>query len=457
MDGHERLGRAWRPMFDDAYQAVLAAIRDGRLPHDVDHDETEFGAAVDLAPLALQGALERLTDMGLVRPGSNGAFRVATLAPARWAQDVWALVGYLEVDMRSSMPAITDQDVERYAGIVEDARRAAAERDPAAMDTAMTASFVFWADVTPNRLASRFTVRALEQLRFGLATTVPWTVWRVEGWLAASLQAARLRDVPTAERAAHVLLRLWSTFLEEAAVTLGIDAPDLLVPPPIDPDEDAWVPDDLWYQLLGAVRDGSLERGREYGFAELLPRFRVPYARLLPRIRRLELMGLVVAGAHGDGSIRIATPTVEDWVESQELLLGLHEQSARWSVPYLTADEREAVVARIDLAGRYAQVRDYAYPVVLTDITRYLAVHSRNRAVRASTLVVISRMAYVLEDPPRFKQWNMQDFLELSREAVETADADLAAEAAHALTGHFDAHIAGVRDRYAPGTEHPPR
>jgi DNA-binding GntR family transcriptional regulator len=444
-------------MFDDAYQAVLAAIRDGRLPHGVDHDETEFGAAVDLAPMALQGALERLTDMGLVRPGPAGTFRVTTLTPARWAQDAWALVGYLEVDMRSAMGSITDADVARYAELVETARRAAAERDPAAMDAAMTATFAFWAGVTPNRLAARFTVRALEQLRFGLATTVPWTVWRVEGWLAASLQAARLRDVPTAERAAHVLLRLWPTFLEETATTLGIDARELLVPPPIGPDDGAWTPDDLWYELLGAVRDGSLERDREYAFAELLPRFRVPYARLLPGIRRLELMGLVVAGEHGDGSIRIAAPTVDDWAESQGLLLGLHEQSARWSVPFLSPTERAEVVARIDLAGRYAQVRDYAYPVVLTDITRYLAVHSRNRAVRESTLVVISRMAYVLEDPPRFRQWNMQDFLELSREAVGTADADVAAEASHTLTAHFDAHIASVRAQHGTKGDHPGR
>ncbi|WP_144709959.1 hypothetical protein [Curtobacterium pusillum] len=457
MEAHERLGRAWRPIFDEAYQAVLAAIRDGRLPHDVDHDETEFGAAMDLPPLALQGALERLADMGLVRPGPTGTFRVSTLAPARWAQDSWALVGYLEVDMRSAMATITDQDVERYAGLVDAARRAASERDPAAMDAAMTATFAFWAEIAPNRLAARFTVRALEQLRFGLATTVPWTVWRVEGWLAASLQAARLHDVPTAERAAHVLLRLWSAFLEEAAATLGIDAQDLLIPPPIDPDEVTWAPDDLWYELLGAVRDGSLERGREYGFAELLPRFRVPSARLLPGIRRLELMGLVVAGAHGDGAIRIASPTVEDWVESQELLLGLHEQSARWSIPFLTATERAEVVARIDLAGRYAQVRDYAYPVVLTDITRYLAVHSRNRAVRASTLVGISRLVYVLEQAPRFRQWNMQDYLELVREAVETRDAEVAADAAHALSTHFDAHIAEVRAQYAAGRGHPPR
>lgn len=440
----------WRPLFDDAFTRVLAAIRSGSLRDDRPHDALELCERFDVRPAILEGALQRLADIGLaeILPGDRVRFR--TLDAVTWAEASWLLVGLLEVAMRATVPRASSDDIDDYAALVATARRAADERGDE-LDPAFVATIGFWAERTPERLAGRLLVRTLQQVRYGLAEGVPWRIAAVEPWLASSLQAIRLGDTTSAEQAAHVLARLWERYLEDSAIDLHVDPASLLRPVAAESSDLYWAdwhPDDTWFEVLGSVRDGSLGLGREYPLRELTARFRIPSSRLLPMIRRLEVMGLVHAGPDRDGSVLVTTPTVDDWAETMALLLGLQEMCIRSAITTLT----DADVTELDVLSarvrREARVRDFAFTASLLEINRFFAVRSPNRPMRQTTAVTISRLAYILPEPPPFRQWDIEDFLQLLDEAVRERDPDLGSEACHALAKHFDAHIADVRSRY---------
>jgi DNA-binding GntR family transcriptional regulator len=450
MPGAEDAPERHRTVIDEAFMRILAGVRDGTLRHDVDHTELELGEQFDLRPGVLQGALQRFADIGMARRVPGDDIRFTTLDPVTWAEASWMLVGLVEVAMRAAVPAMTDDDVRQYEQLVTVARASAAARDDG-LDPAVFATIAFWADHTPEPLTAGLLRRALLQLRYGAASPAPWTVTAIESWLASSLQASRLRNAGSAERAAHVLGRLWRDHLTSVAERLGIAA-DALLRPVDAPSEHLywadWQADDDWFEVLGAIRGGSLERGQEYAFSTLTARFRLPLRRLLPMLRRLEVMGLVEGGTDADGSIVVATPGVEEWAQSLNVLAGMSEMSARSGFPELTATQAEEIQARITRVRRAARTRDYAYSVALFELHREIAVHARNRAMRETTLATISRLAFILPTSHPFEQWEIEDYLQLLEEAVQTRDPEVASEASHALAAHHDAHIAVVRAHY---------
>ncbi|WP_420369335.1 hypothetical protein [Curtobacterium sp. L1-20] len=447
-DARSDAGR--RPLFDDAFRRVLGAIRDGTLVDDRDYDLLELCERYSLHPAELDGALQRLADIGLARPLPGAVVRFTRLDPLAWAEGGWLLVGLLEVAMRATVPVATDQDLERYERLVDVARRAAAERGDE-LDPAVFATLAFWADRTPNLLTARLLVRTLEQVRYGLTTASPWQVTGIEPWAASSLQALRLKDPSSAEHAAHVFRRLWGHHLEQSARSWGLD-PVALVHPARVPNDDADrnVPqaDDVWLELLGSVRDGTLQRGQEYTIRGLAARLRVPVQRLLPMVRRLETMGLVRAGDDRNGSILVATTTVTDWAETIGLLLGLQEMCMRATVPALSEDDRDGFDSLVRRIRWQARTRDHAYTSSLLELNRFFAERCPDQTLRRTTTIMISRLAYVLPEAPAFRQWDTDDFLQLLSDAVRTGDADAASEACHALAVHFDAHVDDVTARY---------
>lgn len=434
-------------MFDAVFTELLASIRDGSLARDTDHDETELSALLDVPIEELRGGLQRLSDMGLVRQSGHGTFRLDSVSPERWAESSWVLVGLVEVAMRSSVGALGPAEVERYAELVARAREAASAHDPSALDTAMTDTIRFWGEATPNRVTGRLVLRSVVVDRYGLDPSRPWRIAGIEGWLAASLRAVREGDVAALERAAHVLLRLWHEHITDVAAQLGADPGPMLAPTGDGADAPFWAqwePDDLWFELLGAVRDGSFRRGERYALAEVARRFRVPGARVLPDVRRLEMMGLVIAD-DDLGAIRVAEPTIDDWADSIRLLVGLQETAMRACVRRLSADERATATGLVDAAARYARTRDYAYTVSLLELTRFFSARSGNRYLQATVSLALSRLAHILPDPPVYRQWDLDDVFELTREAITTGDPEIASESCHALAVHHEAHIAEVR------------
>lgn len=440
-----------RPLLDETFADVLGSVRDGTLAKDTDHDVLALCERYHVGPAALNGVLRRLREMGLARLAPTGAtVRFTHLDPATWAEGSWMLVGLVEVAMRSAAPAASDDDLQHYGDVVARARRAAAERGDE-LDPAVFATIEFWAERTPDLLVAHLLRQALAQVRYGLAIAAPWQVTDIESWVASSLQALRLRDRSSAERAAHVFARLWAHHLEHCATSWGLEPQALLSPTGASSSDmywSDWQPDDPWFELLGSLRDGSLEPGHEYTARGLSARFRIPVPHLLPMLDRLEVMGLVRPGDGLDASVTVTRPTLTDWSETLALLLGLQEMCARTSVARLTDDDREQLAAITLRIRRQARTKDYAYTSTLLELNRFFAAHSPNRAMRHTTTVVISRLAYILPEPPPFRQWEIEDFLQLIEEAVRTGEPDIASEACHALAAHFDAHIADVTARY---------
>lgn len=438
---------ARKPVFGDAFTLVIAGIRDGTLRDDTTYDVLALCERFDVDPAVLGGALQRLADIGLAEVLPGDAVRFTRLDPVTWADGTRMLVGLVEVAMRALVPVATDDDVEAYAGLVAAARRVSAERADG-LDTSILATIDFWADRTPESFTARLLVRTIQQMRYGLADRPRWHELDNEAWLASSLRALRLRDTGSAERAAHVFARLWDRYLASSGRELGADLDRRAGPASEELYWADWRPDHDWLEFLGSIRDGSLVRGREYALRELTARFRVPMQRLLPMVRRLEVMGLLEAGPDRAGSVLVSTPTLDDWAETITLLIGLQEMCARTSLPVLTdadVDEFSALVAR---ARREARVRDYAYTTTLLELTRFFGLRSPNRAMRQTTVVTISRLAYILPEPPPVRQWAVEDYLQLLEEAVRSRDPEIASDAHHALAVHFDAHVLDVRTRY---------
>ncbi|PYY40298.1 hypothetical protein DEJ03_16515 [Curtobacterium sp. MCLR17_043] len=331
-------------------------------------------------------------------------------------------------------------------------RRAATLRTPD-LDPAFWASLRFWIDRSPNAALARLGRGALERVRFGTSPSVPFRNTDVDDWAAASEQALRYPSPRAAERAAHVLARVWENQLAAVAPSLGYNPAGLLTVTSAAADVPtwaAWAPDDLWWDLLALVRDGTLERGRTYPPQDVAARLRRSARILTPLFRRLELMGLVERPPDALDSVRITDPGVQHWVDSLQLATTLTEMCARSAVPVLSADGRAELHRVIATVRQYARTRDYAFAVGMVELSRTLSRHTPNPWVAGNMRLAISRLAFVFDEAPPLRQWGVDDVLSLLDEAIDTGDPDLASAAVHALAVHYDAHVLEVTARWPP-------
>lgn len=456
-----RFGGGWTPQLDQAYRNVLGAVRDGSLGQDVVHDELALSGRFGLDPVVLHAVLERLSDVGIAVLDDHAAVLFRSLSSAAWVDNGWLLVGLVEGVMRSAVPVLTAADLVEQGRVAEALRRSAHLRTPE-LDAAFWASITFWIDRTPNVSLGRLAARAVERARFGVTPSIPFRRTEVDTWAAAAEQAVRYPGVRSAERAAHVLARLWGEHVDDAAAAFGT-APDdgspgspsasSAHPAPADsPSWAVWTPDDLWWDLLAMVRDGTLQRDRTYRASEIAAGLRQSVRRLMPMVRRLELLGLVETRPDDPEGVRITRPDLQHWTDSLQLASTLVEACARWSVPTLDDTGRAELHEVIDRLRRQGRIRDYGYTLSVVELSRLLADHTPNPWLAGSLRFALSRLAFVFDEAPPFRRWDIEDVLTQLEDAIDRGDPDRAADAAHALNVHYDAHIVDVVARLS-GTE----
>lgn len=462
-----RFDGGWTPQLDQAYRDVLGAVRDGSLGQDVTHDELALSGRFGLDPVVLHAVLERLSDVGIAVLDDHAAVRFRSLSPAAWVDNGWLLVGLVEGVMRSAVPVLTAADLVEQGRVAEALRRSAHLRTPE-LDQAFWASITFWIDRTPNVSLGRLAARAVERARFGVTPTIPFRSTEVDTWAAAAEQAVRYPGVRSAERAAHVLARLWGEHVDAAVAAFGgasddgssassasasaSTAPSAPSAPADSPSWAVWTPDDLWWDLLAMVRDGTLERDRTYRASAIAARLRQSVRRLVPMVRRLELLGLVETRPDDPEGIRITRPDLQHWTDSLQLASTLVEACARWSVPTLDGAGRAELHGVIDRLRRQGRIRDYGYTMSVVELSRLLADHTPNPWLAGSLRFALSRLAFVFDEAPPFRRWDIEDVLTQLEDAIDRGDPDRAADAAHALNVHYDAHIVDVVARLS-GTE----
>lgn len=440
--GAEHWEGGWGPSFEPAARAVLGALRSGELVEGTPYDTVALAGRFDVSLPTVRRALDRLGDTGLVDVGADDTVRFTRLSRAEWTESSQQLLAWLESAVRTAVPVLDDAAVERYRALVTTARTAAAHRDPA-LDPAFFDTVRFWAGATPNRLMARQLTRSLERLRFGPGVVVPWTVWDSEGWFAGSLRAAIDRDADAASRAAHTLTRLWDGYLATADVEWTVEDTGRA------PTWGRWDRDDLWYDVLGAVRDGTFTRSQTYGVREVAARFRTSPTELRPVLRRLELLGLVASEDSDEhATVRITDPDVHDWIEAEQSLQAIHEACARWAIPGLDDDARTTLAALVQRAHRESTTRDYAFTATMLGFTQFYAAHVPNRYLRASAGLTIGRLAYILEHPPQFRQWDVEGYLAAVRTAAADRTPASAVAVGHGLDRQIESHIADVAARY---------
>jgi len=434
--------------YDQAYRRLLEAMRQGAIAPGTPHSEVELAQRAGLPLEQVRGAVLRLEYQGLVRRVAADSVAVVAVSPERWAEGGHALVAFIETAIRSTVPHLDDAEVDEYRVLVTTALESGRLRSDR-FSADLLSTLQFWADHGRIGLLARFTSRALEQHRFGLDPLPTWDEWDGGGWLGSSLLAAETRDQDTAHQAGHLLQAVWARHLTTVAEGLAIPADRLLAPPADTSAAAAFVSseldDETWWTVLGAVRNGTFAHGVVHDADDVSALTGRPERRARLAIRQLDVMGLVRQVPGGRASFTLATPTVDDWADTVELLVGLSESGLRLMLPVLDEGDVAAGRALAALVRRFGRSRDPRVTVALTDLSRFVVDRNPNAFLRDASLFALSRTFLLLEPAPAFRRWDLDVFLRRFEDALEHRDPDAASEAGHALARLADAHIADVR------------
>ena len=451
----ERAGAGAAP-YAAEHRRLLTAVRDGRIGPGREHSVVELAAAADLTLEQVRAALVRLEYQGLVRRVTPDAVVVTQLRPEDWATAGQALALFVETSVRNTVPHLAEDEVDAYRTLVTAATDAIRLRsDTVGPD--VLATLEFWGDHGRLPLLNRFVWGSLELHRYGLEALPPWQEWDTSGWLTASLHAATTRDPEAAQLAGHLLQDSWQRQEAASARFLGLPA-DGLRPPrghgdPADTERSGPAAplvasergDERWWTLLGALRDGAFARDVVHTLDEVAAVTGQSEHDLRLAVRQLDAMGLIALQPGARSPFTVRTPTLDDWADTVEMLVGVAEAGLRLLVPSRAPDDVAVGRAHAALVRRYAVSRDPRITVALTDMVRFIVDRTPNRFVRDALLVCLSRTFLVLEPAPTFRRWDLDVFLRRFEDALEHGDPDAASEAGHALARIADAHIADVR------------
>lgn len=445
----DRAGTRATP-WDDAWLAILRAARSGVLAEGRPWSVAELAARLGAAPGAVRGALFRLEYQGFARRVDDDVVVLTQAGPERWAAGTRALVGMLEYAVRSAVPVLTADDVDRYRTLVDEADRSLRLRSDGAR-SALLATLGFWVDVCPDVLLARFTRRMLELVTFGLVPGTAWRTWDADAWLASSLLAATTGDRDTAHDAGHALARFRDVRVADVEAQAGLADGTLVRPPDLRPAVPSVVPSSAvgtaWDSLLGAVRSGALEAEQRYTVDDVVRITGQRDADADLAVRQLEVMGLArfLPGNRTDFSPR--TPSLDEWAENAAAVVAFAELGLRILVGHDDHTQVAEARAIVDQVRRHATVRDPRLTSALVDLAGWIADHVPDPFVRDALHYTHSRAFLLLDEPPPFRQWGVTDVAAHLDRAFD-GDERAAANAAHALARHVDAHVTDVRDRY---------
>ncbi len=453
-EGRDRAVTGATP-WDGAWLSILRASRSGTLATDRPYSVTELAHRLGVSPGDVRGAVFRLEYQGLVRRTGVDTVVLAQPDPVRWGAASRALGGMIEYVVRSSVAVLAEDQVRHYRTLVDDAEQALRLRSDTGR-SAVLATLAFWIDVCPNPLLARFSRRSLEAVSYGLDPAITWRTWDADAWLSASLLAATTGDRDIAHEAGHALRRLRDDRAVDVADQLGQSDDALLRPPDLRGVVPSIVPsstmNSAWDTLLGAVRGGRFPIGQPCTIDEVVALTGRSTAEADVAVRQLEVMGLAEILPGVRTTFRVRRPSFDDWADNAVALLGFAELALLVTVDHLAdldVSPAHAVIARV---GRYAAIRDPRLTAALVDLAGWLADVVPDPFVRDALQYAHSRTFLLLDEPPTFRQWGVTDAVAHLERALR-GDVHAAAEAAHALARHLDAHVADARSRY--GTMEP--
>ncbi|WP_144765077.1 hypothetical protein [Curtobacterium sp. 9128] len=428
--------------FDEPYRRLLEAHRDGTLERGVPLRDVEVARTIGVPRLLVRGGLARLADAGLATMDDQGTVVLHVTGFASWhAAQVWWLAVF-ELTARTAVPVLTDEDVEAFETLVTaTARQGALRSDTFA--PLFTDCLRFLVDRSPNALARREAGFVLDELLSAQESVPAWAVWDSDAFLLVAARAARSRDPELMVDAVHAYADLATgPHLDSVRAAFGLPSEPAPAWERVDPEdlEPPWRRDPAWRTVLGAVRSGVLPRGTEHTVGQLAQRFGMDLPVLMPQLRRLQQIGLAEPTA--DGAVRLTDPTLADWRDAGQLLDAASERCTALVVPLLTPADRRALADLVELLRYQSTVHDQAFTASVLQTARFFAERCGSPRLRNATRIALARVAYVVDHPPDFEQWFIEDYLAPLEQAAADADPMLATEASHALRRHADRQFA---------------
>ncbi|MBT2502311.1 GntR family transcriptional regulator [Curtobacterium sp. ISL-83] len=196
-------------------------------------------------------------------------------------------------------------------------------------------------------------------------------------------------------------------------------------------------------KMLVAIQDGTLQAGERLNDDELVQWLGVSRTPIREAIAKLVDYGLVEMEANR--YTRVASPTLEQYDDAFQMLFGLAELAARWSMPRLDDDEVRTLGSILDTIRAHADAEDRAINDDIDALIGFLVAHSGNELLIKTAEGIVNRAKFVRIGAPEFVFWDVKDSLDAFRAAAKGRDGEAGGAVVRALSRAMAEHLGTAR------------
>jgi len=196
-------------------------------------------------------------------------------------------------------------------------------------------------------------------------------------------------------------------------------------------------------KMLTAIQDGTLQAGERLNDDELVQWLGVSRTPIREAIAKLVDYGMVEMEANR--YTRVATPTRKQYDDAYQVLFGLGELAARWSMPRFT-DEDVATFGRIlEDTRAHAAAEDRAINDDVIRAIMFLVARSDNELLLKTAEPLVSRAQFLRIGEPEYVYWDVTQVLDGLHAAAKGRDGEAGGAIIRGLARGMAEHLAVVR------------
>jgi len=198
-------------------------------------------------------------------------------------------------------------------------------------------------------------------------------------------------------------------------------------------------------KMLAAIQDGTLQAGERLNDDELVQWLGVSRTPIREAIAKLVDYGLVEMEANR--YTRVATPTLQQFDDTLQVLGGFTELAARWAVPKLDDASAAALIDMLEGLRAAADAEDRAAMTqhIGAVVTTLIGASENELLVQLSTSL-LPRTNFLALTHPTGLFWDVKHFIDPLRAAISKRDGEAAGASVRSLTTTVEAHTDHIRD-----------
>ncbi|MEK6310256.1 MULTISPECIES: GntR family transcriptional regulator [Curtobacterium] len=198
-------------------------------------------------------------------------------------------------------------------------------------------------------------------------------------------------------------------------------------------------------KMLAAIQDGTLQAGERLNDDELVAWLGVSRTPIREAIAKLVDYGLVEMEANR--YTRIASPTLQQFDDTLQVLGGFTELAARWAVPNLDDAAAEQLLDMLEALRNAAAAEDRsAMNQHVGAIVTFLIGATDNALLVQLSTSLLPRTNFLALTHPTGVFWDVKHFIDPLRAAVKKRDGEAAGASIRSLTTTVEEHTDHIRD-----------